>query len=239
MKSVIITGASGGIGKACTELFAKRGWNVLAGYKSNDKFAEDFAGKEYAGKIVSFYCDVCDISSLRSFAAKAVFEFGKINAAVICAGVAHACPLFSETENDFDKIMNINTKGAFFSAQAAAREMTGGGSIIFVSSMWGISGAANESAYSASKSALGGLTRALAKELATADIRVNCVAPGVVDTKMNACYSEEDMRILAEKTPLSRIASPSEIAAPIYFLASEDASFITGQVISVDGGFCL
>lgn len=239
MKSVIITGASGGIGKACAELFAKRGWNVLAGYKSNADFADSFAENEYAGKIIPFYCDVCDISSLRAFAAKAVFEFGKIDAAVLCAGIAHAAPLFYETEEDFDNVMNVNTKGAFFSAQAAAREMTDGGSIIFVSSMWGISGAANESAYSASKSALSGLTRALAKELATSDIRVNCIAPGVAATKMNSCYSEEDMRILAEKTPLSRIASPSEIAAPIYFLASEDASFITGQIISADGGFCL
>ena len=240
MKSVLITGASGGIGGACAGLFAENGWGVLACYRNGEAEVGRLLEKEYAGKIVPFYCDVCDIGSVRRAVSKAIFEFGGIDAAVINAGAAHACPLFSETEEEYDRIMNVNTKGAFFTAQAAAREMSGrGGSMIFISSMWGIAGAANESVYSASKAALTGLTRALAKELATADIRVNCIAPGVIDTRMNSCYSEDDMQALAEKTPLSRIGKPEEVASAVYFLASEASSFITGQIISVDGGFGL
>ncbi len=240
MKSVLITGASGGIGGACAGLFAENGWGVLACYRNGEAEVGRLLEKEYAGKIVPFYCDVCDIGSVRRAVSKAIFEFGGIDAAVINAGAAHACPLFSETEEEYDRIMNVNTKGAFFTAQAAAREMSGrGGSMIFISSMWGIAGAANESAYSASKAALTGLTRALAKELATAGIRVNCIAPGVIDTRMNSCYSEDDMQALAEKTPLSRIGKPEEVASAVYFLASEASSFITGQIISVDGGFGL
>jgi 3-oxoacyl-[acyl-carrier protein] reductase len=115
----------------------------------------------------------------------------------------------------------------------------GGGSIVTVSSMWGVSGASGEVAYSASKAAVIGLTKALAKELAPSNIRVNCVAPGVTDTEMNACYDEDAMAALAERTPLGRIAEPREIAEAIYFLASDRSSFITGQTLSADGGFIL
>ena len=131
------------------------------------------------------------------------------------------------------------TKGVFFLAQAAAKEMisAGGGSIVAVSSMWGVAGASGEVAYSASKAAVIGLVKALAKELAPSGIRVNCVAPGVTDTEMNDCYDEGTMYELAEKTPLGRIADPSEIAEAIFFLASDKASFITGQTLTADGGF--
>lgn len=238
MKSVLITGASGGIGGACAELFAENGWGVLACYRSGEAEVQRLLEKEYAGRIVPFYCDVCDIGSVRRAVSKAIFEFGGIDAAVINAGAAHACPLFSETEEEYDSIMNINTKGAFFTAQAAAREMTErGGSMIFISSMWGIAGAANESAYSASKAALTGLTRALAKELATADIRVNCIAPGVIDTKMNASLGEETLELLKEESPMGRFGTPEEVAHLMLFLAGNGSDFITGQTIGIDGAF--
>ena len=132
-----------------------------------------------------------------------------------------------------------NNSNVLMAAQSAAKEMisAGGGSIVTVSSMWGVAGASGEVAYSASKAAVIGLTKALAKELAPSGIRVNCVAPGVTDTEMNACYDEDTMDELAEKTPLGRIADPREIAEAIFFLASEKASFITGQTLTADGGF--
>ena len=135
----------------------------------------------------------------------------------------------------------VNTKGVFFLAQAAAKEMisVGEGAIVTVSSMWGVAGASGESAYSASKAAVIGLTKALAKELAPSGIRVNCVAPGVTDTEMNACYDEETMWDLREKTPLSRLGTPEDVANAVYFLASEAGSFITGEVLAVNGGFVI
>ena len=240
MKSVLITGASGGIGGACAGLFAENGWGVLACYRNGEAEVGRLLEKEYAGKIVPFYCDVCDIGSVRRAVSKAIFEFGGIDAAVINAGAAHACPLFSETEEEYDRIMNVNTKGAFFTAQAAAREMSGrGGSMIFISSMWGIAGAANESAYSASKAALTGLTRALAKELATADIRVNCIAPGYTMTDMLKTDPQDLLDKFADMTMLKRLGRPEEIASAALFLVSEEASYVTGQVLSVNGGMRL
>ena len=156
------------------------------------------------------------------------------------AGIALS-RLFTETDEAvYDRVFDVNMKGMFFLTMAAAKEMVaaGGGSIVNLSSMWGISGASGEVAYSASKAAVIGFTKALAKELAPSHIRVNAVAPGVIDTDMNACYSEDTLRVLAEKTPLGRLGAPEEIASCVCFLA-EDATFLTGQVLTADGGFLL
>ena len=130
-------------------------------------------------------------------------------------------------------------KGMFFLTQAAAKEMiaAGGGSIVNISSIWGITGAAGEAAYSASKAAVIGFTKALAWELAPSHIRVDAVAPGVIDTDMNACYGADTLRALSEKTPLGRLGTPEDVAKSVFFLADEASSFITGQVLTVDGGF--
>lgn len=241
MKSVIITGASRGIGAACARRFAEAGWNVLAGYCAHAERAEELAGESFpsGGRIVPFFCDVRDIASIRRFTAKAVYEFGGIDAAILNAGIARDMPLFSETEEGFDEVMSVNTRGVYFSAQAAAREMTEGGSIVTVSSMWGIAGAAGESAYSASKAAVVGMTKAFAGELATSHIRVNAIAPGVIDTEMNACYGREALDDLKARTPLGRLGTPEDVASLAYFLCSEEASFLTGQIIGCDGGFLL
>ena len=240
-KSVIITGASRGIGKATALTFAQNGYDILLCYQSREEDAKATAeeAKAFGVRAVPFQMDVSSVSDCRRTAAKALMEFGQIDALVCNAGIALPALFTQTSEEEYDRLFSVNTKGVFFLSQAVAREMiaSGGGSIVTVSSMWGIAGASGEVAYSASKAAVIGLTKALAKELAPSGIRVNCVAPGVVDTEMNACYDEEAMEALAEKTPLGKIGDPEEIAKAIFFLASENASFITGQTLTVDGGF--
>lgn len=240
-KSVIITGASRGIGRATALAFAQKGYDLLICYQSREKDAQKTAEEAAAlgVRAVPFQMDMASLSDCRRTAAKAMMEFGKIDALVCNAGIALPALFTQTTEEDYDRLFAVNTKGVFFLSQSVAREMiaAGGGAIVNVSSMWGIAGASGEVAYSASKAAVIGMTKALAKELAPSGIRVNCVAPGVVDTEMNACYDEDAMCALAEKTPLGRIATPEDIANAILFLAEDGASFITGQTLTVDGGF--
>lgn len=240
-KSVIITGASRGIGRATALAFAQKGYDLLICYQSREEDAKKTAEEAAAlgVRAVPFQMDMASLSDCRRTAAKAMMEFGKIDALVCNAGIALPALFTQTTEEDYDRLFAVNTKGVFFLSQSVAREMiaAGGGTIVNVSSMWGIAGASGEVAYSASKAAVIGMTKALAKELAPSGIRVNCVAPGVVDTEMNACYDEDAMCALAEKTPLGRIATPEDIANAILFLAEDGASFITGQTLTVDGGF--
>lgn len=241
-KSAIVTGASRGIGRAVAQELAKRGYRVLVCYRKNSDGAADVChGIRAAGGVaLPFQMDIADLSDCRRTVSKAMMEFGRIDVLVNNAGIALS-RLFTETdEAEYDRVFDVNMKGPFFLTRAAAKEMVaaGGGSIVNLSSMWGISGASGEVAYSASKAAVIGFTKALAKELAPSHIRVNAVAPGVIDTDMNACYSEDTLRMLAEKTPLGRLGTPEEIASCVCFLA-EDATFLTGQVLTADGGFLL
>lgn len=241
-KSAIVTGASRGIGRAVAQELAKRGYRVLVCYRKNSDGAADVChGIRAAGGVaLPFQMDIADLSDCRRTVSKAMMEFGRIDVLVNNAGIALS-RLFTETdEAEYDRVFDVNMKGMFFLTRAAAKEMVaaGGGSIVNLSSMWGISGASGEVAYSASKAAVIGFTKALAKELAPSHIRVNAVAPGVIDTDMNACYSEDTLRMLAEKTPLGRLGTPEEIASCVCFLA-EDATFLTGQVLTADGGFLL
>ena len=242
-KSVIITGASRGIGKACALEFAKNGYDILVCYQSREDAALAVCeeAKQFGAKAIPFQMNTADISDCRRTVAKAMMTFGKVDALITCAGIALPALFTNTTENEYTSVFDVNMKGTFFLSQAAAKEMiaAGGGSIVTVSSMWGIAGASGEVAYSASKAAVIGFTKALAKELAPSHIRVNCVAPGVIDTDMNACYDEDTMSALAEKTPLSRIGTPEDVARAVFFLADENAAFITGQTLSVDGGFIL
>ncbi len=241
-KSAIVTGASRGIGRAVAQELAKRGYRVLVCYRKNSDGAADVChGIRAAGGVaLPFQMDIADLSDCRRTVSKAMMEFGRIDVLINNAGIALS-RLFTETDEAvYDRVFDVNMKGMFFLTRAAAKEMVaaGGGSIVNLSSMWGISGASGEVAYSASKAAVIGFTKALAKELAPSHIRVNAVAPGVIDTDMNACYSEDTLRMLAEKTPLGRLGTPEEIASCVCFLA-EDATFLTGQVLTADGGFLL
>ena len=242
-KSVIITGASRGIGKACALIFAENGYDLLLCYQSREEEAKAVAkeAEAFGVRAKVFQMNMESLSDCRRTVAKAMMEFGGIDALVCNAGISLPVLFTQTTEEEYDRVFSVNTKGVFFLSQAAAKEMisAGQGAIVNVSSMWGVAGASGEVAYSASKAAVIGLTKALAKELAPSGIRVNCVAPGVTDTEMNACYDEDAMAALSERTPLGRIADPREIAEAIFFLASEKASFITGQTLGVDGGFVI
>ncbi len=242
-KSAIITGASRGIGRAAALTLAREGYDLLVCYRKEEALAAQVCEQARACGVraVPFAMDMTELSDLRRTVSKALMEFGRIDVLVCNAGIAMP-RLFTQTsEEEFDLVMNVNLKGVFFLTQAAAKEMiaAGGGSIVLVSSMWGIAGASGEVAYSASKAAVIGMTKALAKELAPSRIRVNCVAPGVIDTDMNACYDEDALAELAARTPLERIGESEDVASAIAFLAGERSAFITGQTLSVDGGFIL
>lgn len=242
-KSVVITGASRGIGRACAIALAKRGYDILIGYNRNKTAAEDtLAAVLSCGvKGATFAFDASKPEEARRLISKAMYEFGKIDVLVNNAGVARAALMTDVTKTDFDELFYINVGGAYFASQAAIPEMigAGGGKIINISSMWGQVGASCETLYSATKAAIIGLTKAMAKELAPSHITVNCVSPGVIDTDMNACYDSDVMESLKANTPLMRLGTPDDVAGSVCFLASDDADFITGEVISVNGGFVI
>ena len=238
-KSVVITGGSRGIGRACAVIFAKNGYNVLIGYHKNSEAAEETLAeiKKYGVKCAAYCADISKKDGARRLISKAMFEFGGVDVLVNNAGIARAAVMTDVTEGDFHELFATNVGGCYFTSQAAIPEMIGaGGKIINISSMWGQVGASCETLYSATKAAIIGLTKAMAKELAPSRITVNCVAPGVIDTEMNACYDEDTMWELQEKTPLSRLGTPEDIAGAVYFLASEAGNFITGEVLAVNGG---
>ena len=230
-KTAVVTGASRGIGAACARALAKEGYFVVVNYLNSEKeavaLAEEIGGEAYRA----------DVSSRE----ETDRLFARYNADVLVAnaGISVSGLVQDISADDYHRLFAVNTEGVFNACRAAAPYMINkkAGSIITVSSVWGISGAACEAAYSASKAAVVGLTRALAKELGPSGIRVNCIAPGVIDTDMNACYSAEDMAALAAETPLGRIGAAEDVGNLAAFLASEKSAFITGQIIAVDGGF--
>ncbi len=242
-RSAIITGASRGIGRATALALAGAGYDLLICYKKEESAARAVC-REAEGlgvRALPFCMDMESLGDIRRTVAKAMMEFGRIDLLVANAGIALPALLTQTAEEEYDRLMNVNTKGVFFLAKETAREMiaAGGGNIVLLSSMWGLVGAAGEAAYSMSKAAIIGMTKSLAKELAPSHIRVNCVAPGVIDTDMNACYDGETLAALSERTPLARLGTPEDVACAIAFFASDASSFVTGQTLCVDGGFIL
>lgn len=242
-KTVLITGASGGIGKAAALAFAKDGYSVAVHYnKSRDEAEELCRELESMGvKAVSVQADISDKAAVEKMFADVRAAIGAVGVLVNNAGIAEQA-LFSDiTEEMWDRMFDVNVKGAYLCTQSALPDMIHEkwGRIINISSMWGISGASCEVHYSASKAAIIGFTKALAKETGLSGITVNCIAPGVIDTPMNGHLSDHVMEELKNETPLNRIGTPQDVAEAVLFLASEKSSFITGQVLSVDGGFVL
>lgn len=243
-KSAVVTGASRGIGAACAEELFRTGYDVIVNYSTDREGAEALCSRlclSGEGRALPFRADVSDRTDAGRLISKAVYEFGGIDLLVCNAGIASPTLFLQTSPEELAKVTGVNYYGTFYCAQAAAKEMiaSGGGVIINISSMWGICGASGEAAYSSSKAAVIALTKSLAKELAPSGIRVNCVAPGVINTGMNDCYSKETMDSLIKRTPLGRLGEPKDVACLVEFLASEKASFITGQIICADGGFLL
>ncbi len=243
MPSVLITGASRGIGRAAALAFAKEGWWVAVNYNHSEAQALSLVEeiRSCGGTAIALQCDVSDYTACRTMIQQARSYFGHIDALVNNAGVS--CDmLFTDTSPAYwRRTFEVNVDGPYNCCQAVLEDMLPRktGSIVNVSSMWGVTGGSCEVAYSASKAALIGFTKALAKELGPSNIRVNCIAPGVIDTDMNGNLSPADIAALSDETPLCRIGSPDEAAQAILFLASQRASFITGAVLGVNGGLVI
>lgn len=236
MKTVLITGASRGIGAAAAKEFSKKGWHVVINYNKNKEKALALA-KELSATVVQ--ADISKSDEVLNMYSSLKGQGIHVDAIVNNAGVSSSGLFVDISESEWDEMFAINTKGAFLVTKAFLPDMLSrqSGSIVNISSIWGETGAAAEVCYSASKAALIGMTKALAKELAPSGIRVNCVCPGCIDTDMNKCYSDEERAAIAEDIPLGREGTVEEAAHAIEFLSSDAASYITGQVIGVNGGW--
>ena len=240
---VLITGASRGIGRATAQLFAEKGWQVAIHYHNSQEAAENLASslREKGCNAMAFCADVCDGPALRRVVEDVTRQMGPIQCLVNNAGIAQQKLFTDVSEEEWDRMFDVTIKSCFHTCQAVLPGMISRkkGSIVNLSSIWGISGASCEVPYSAAKAAVIGFTRALAQEVGPSGIRVNCVAPGVINTEMNKNLTEADMEVLKDETPLECIGQPEDIARSIYFLASEESCFTTGQTLSPNGGFVI
>jgi len=232
MKKALVTGASSGIGATIALALSRDGMDVAVNYSKSREAAEKIA-RQCGGRAVR--ADVSDPEQVR----RMYDEIGEVKVLVCNAGISEY-GLFSEISDEkWAKLFAVNVSGARNCIQAALPGMIRdkSGCIVITSSVWGVKGASCEAAYSATKAALIGLTKALAKELGPSGIRVNCVAPGVIETPMLEGFTPEDKAALADETPLCRLGKPEDVAGLVRFLCSDEAEFITGQIIGVDGGF--
>lgn len=233
VNKILITGGSRGIGAAMVRRFAPQS-RVYFTYCASEDKALALAAETRAQAL---RCDVRDDKQITALAA----PVGRVDTLILNAGIAQTGLFQDISAAEIDDLLSVNLRGAMLTARAFLPGMLSarGGCVLFVSSIWGVVGASCEAAYSASKAALIGLTRALAKEVSPAGVRVNCLCPGVIDTDMLKDYGAPDRRDLVDRTPLGRLGDPRDIADAAAFLCGEQASFITGQTLTVDGGFAL
>lgn len=243
MKTVLITGASRGIGKAAARIFAQKGYDVAINYYRSEAEAETLARElsAYGVKTIALRADVAEDTQVERMVDTARQYLGGIGVLINNAGIAFQKLLTDVTPEEWRRMEGVHLDGAFYCCRHVIPEMVRrqDGVILNVSSMWGVTGGSCEVPYSAVKAGLIGLTKALAKELGPSHIRVNCVAPGVIGTDMCADLSEETRRELREETPLGCLGTPEDVAEALYFLASPEARFITGQVLGVNGGMVI
>ncbi|MDO4270758.1 MAG: SDR family NAD(P)-dependent oxidoreductase [Eubacteriales bacterium] len=235
-RTVWVTGGSRGIGAACVRAFAAAGDRVAFTYRRSADRAAALAAETGA---LAVRADCVDEAATRAAYAEIESRLGAPDTLVCNAGIAEQKLFQDITDADWLRLLDVNLLGAVRAIRASLPGMLHRkrGSIVTVSSIWGQSGASCESHYAASKAALIGLTKSLALELGPSGIRVNCVAPGVIDTEMNAAHSIDTLRELAEQTPLGRLGTAEEVADSIVYLCSDKASFVTGQVLGATGGF--
>ncbi len=239
-KVVLITGAATGIGAETARCFAQAGCSVAVHYHTSEVQALALVEeiKAAGASAVAVQADIRDGAAVDAMAGKVLGAFGRIDVLVCNAGIAQQKLFTDITPEEWDTMMDVNVGGVYRCCRAVLPGMISrkSGAIVTVSSIWGVTGASCETHYSASKAAVIGLTKALAKELGPSNIRVNCVAPGVIDTAMNAHLNEDAIASLKEQTPLCTLGTPRDVAEAIYYLASDKSGFITGQVLGVNGG---
>lgn len=234
MKKALVTGGSGGIGSAVCRMLSENNYMVYINYYSSEKKAQQLAD-DIKGIAVKF--DVSDRNDVNN----AVKSIGHIDLLVNNSGISEINTFDSVSPENADRILNINLKGTLNCSRAVLPDMirNKSGIIINISSMWGECGASCEVDYSASKAGVIGFTKALAKEVAPSGIRVNCISPGFILTDMNRNFSDEDLKLIKEDIPLGIFGIPENVADSVIFLASEKASFITGQILGVNGGMVI
>lgn len=235
MSVILITGGTGAIGSAIAAEFARTD-DVVITYNRRAQEAERLCFELH---IAAVQADVSDYASAQSAVEQVLHNFGKIDVLVNNAGIAQIKLFTDITPEDWSRVLSVNLTGCFNMTQAAVKSMIArkSGAVVNISSVWGVYGGACESAYSASKAGMIGLTKALARELGASGITVNCVAPGVIDSPMNSSHlTPQELSELSEQTPLCRLGQPEEVARAVRALAEN--RFITGQVLGVDGGFC-
>ncbi|MBR1527857.1 MAG: 3-oxoacyl-ACP reductase FabG [Oscillospiraceae bacterium] len=238
MKTVLITGAGGGIGSKIAEKFAEQKYFPVLHYHHSQAETQQLAEKLHG---IAVSADLSDISEIECMMQQILKETGGIDVVVNNAGISVSGLLTDISPEIRKKLFSVNVLGAIECTRLALPSMIHkkAGCILNISSMWGQVGASCEVDYSASKAALIGFTKALAQEVGLSGIRVNCIAPGVIRTKMLDCYDEQTLSDLAGETPLNRLGTPEDIANAAVFLCSEKADFITGQILGVNGGFVI
>jgi 3-oxoacyl-[acyl-carrier protein] reductase len=233
----LVTGGSGGIGEAVCRKLSEDGYIVVVNYHSNQAQAETIA-QSIGG--LAYKADVSKLDEVQNMVDDIVNRYGSIDVLVNNAGISIVDLFQYVSQEDVKKILDINLNGVFNCSKAVLKYMLPKhrGNIVSISSMWGEIGGSCEVHYSATKSAIIGFTKALAKEVGLSNVRVNCVSPGVIDTKMNGHLSQEDLETLKQEIPLNRIGTPMEVANVVSFLVSDKATYITAQDIAVNGGIC-
>lgn len=239
MKTVLVTGGARGIGKAISKKFAYEGWRVLINYNKSEKAAFELVNEIGKDRCRAYKADISNYEEVLKMAKDIFAEFPKIDVLVNNAGIAEQKVFSDITPEDWRRMFSVNVDGVYNVTSCILPSMINEkcGSIINISSIWGMVGASCEVHYSASKAAIIGFTKALAKEVAPSNIRVNCISPGIIETDMMFGLDDEERQWLIDETPLSRFGSGEDIARSVYFLAND--SFITGQNLSPNGGFVI